>query len=655
MTRRTIATWIVVLLAAACGGKSGNRTAGQDGGGGAVGAGGSSVVANPDAGPGGQPGSGGIMSMGGTGRATGVGGAGGVDAPAATDGAAGVPGQGGRGGADAPLATGGTAGATGVPFVDAAVQGTRACEQGEAVYWVSPTGAAAWASCKSATPLADAVACAIATANQSAAAGDTVCLRGGTYGTGIAPRNDGAEAARLTFAGYAGEDAKFTGAITGIKLTGRAYVTVDAVNVDGAKVFADLIGAHHVWILNSKLVNSSDTGGWPVGVRMYNDAHHNRLAGCTIGNSGYMTSDDDKGGVMNLGNWENATDSTGRNLIEQCHFYHGGHHIIEVASSYNIIRNNAFHNENWTACARDSTNNLCGNRDLIVSRDQLNANWNVFEGNRIAFSGASIDDLVGSTGLSVRSPHTIVRNNMFYGTDGAGLGLYVDSSETYDARSTYVYHNVFYRNGISPLSADDLRYTFGLTFDNVAGTRAPIPITGCAVKNNLFFGNAGGDIFFYYTDAAAQSVGGNYYAVVKGSNQTGMVSVTLPPDNVQSSADPLFADVASAFTVDNLERFDFRLQAGSPAIDRGVFLTTTTAGGSGTVIPVADPSYFIDGFGIVPGDEIQLEGQSATARIVSIDYAGKQLTLDRTLTYAAGNGVTMKYSGPAPDIGAFER
>jgi hypothetical protein len=618
------ATIVSVLFVAACSGNSSGGP-GQSGGttsppsaGGEVGSGGAAT--------------GGARSSGGATGATSSGGTGQVDAPAA----------------------GGTGGTTAVSPVDASAP-SQACAPGNAVYWVSPTGAAAWASCMSTTPLADAAACPIATANQSAVAGDTICLRGGNYATGIAPQKDGTEAARITFAAYASEGAKFTGAITGIKVTGRGYITIDSVSTDGARTFADLIGAHHVWILNSQLTNSSDTGGWPVGVRMYNDAHHNRLSGCTIGNSGYMTSDDDIGGVMNVGNWENVTDSTAYNLIENCDFYHGGHHIIEVASSYNIFRNNTFHNENWTACPRASTGDLCGNRDIGLYRDELNANWNVFEGNRIAFAGASIDDNAGSTGLSVRSPHTIVRRNMFYGNDGPGLGLYVDSTQTYDARSTYVYHNVFYKNGVSPLSAGDLRYTFGLTFDNVAGNNAPIPITGCAVKNNLFFANTGGDLFFYYTEAAAQTVSGNYFGVVKGSNATGMITVALPADNVQSTADPLFADLGAGFTVDNLERLDFHLQAGSPAIDRGVFLTTTTASGSGTVVVVADPHYFIDGYGIVPGDEIQLEGQTVTARIVSIDYPAKTLTLDQPLTFTAGQGVTLRYVGQAPDIGAFER
>jgi hypothetical protein len=368
-----------------------------------------------------------------------------------------------------------------------------------------------------------------------------------------------------------------------------------------------------------------------------------------------MTTNDDIGGVINVGNWENATDDTSYNLVENNRFFHGGHHILELASHHNIFRGNSFHNENWTACPRASTANLCGDRDGIVSRDELNAVWNVFDNNRFAFAGASIDDTTGSSGLSVRNPHTIVRNNTFYYNDGVGLGLYVDSTTTYDARYSYVYHNVFYKNGVSPLSAGDLRYTFGLTFDNVAGNSAPMPITGCAIKNNLFWGGVGGDLFFYYTDPKAQIVNGNYLGTVKGSNATGMIAVTLPADNVLSAADPFFADISATATAANIDLFNFALKPGSPAIDKGVFLTTVTADGSAAIVPVADANYFIDGYGIVAGDEIQLEGQTESARIVSIDYGAKTITVDKPVTFRTGQGVARKYSGSAPDIGAFEQ
>ena len=62
----------------------------------------------------------------------------------------------------------------------------------------------------------------------------------------------------------------------------------------------------------------------------------------------------------------------------------------------------------------------------------------------------------------------------------------------------------------------------------------------------------------------------------------------------------------------------------------------------------------MDGWGIVAGDKIQLGGQTATARITSINYSTNALTLDTSLAWTSGQGVSLSYSGSAPDIGAFE-
>ncbi|MBE3144224.1 MAG: hypothetical protein IMZ61_09920, partial [Planctomycetes bacterium] len=44
-------------------------------------------------------------------------------------------------------------------------------------FWVSPTGAATWATAKSETPLSGTACCSMSTANANASAGDTVYLR----------------------------------------------------------------------------------------------------------------------------------------------------------------------------------------------------------------------------------------------------------------------------------------------------------------------------------------------------------------------------------------------------------------------------------------------------------------------------------------------
>jgi hypothetical protein len=75
-----------------------------------------------------------------------------------------------------------------------------------ATHWVSPTGAATWASCSGLSPLSGASACSIEMANAYAAAGDLVYLRAGTYLDGvISPTNSGTPGSPITFKAYTGE------------------------------------------------------------------------------------------------------------------------------------------------------------------------------------------------------------------------------------------------------------------------------------------------------------------------------------------------------------------------------------------------------------------------------------------------------------------
>ena len=100
---------------------------------------------------------------------------------------------------------------------------------------------------------------------------------------------------------------------------------------------------------------------------------------------------------------------------------------------------------------------------------------------------------------------------------------------------------------------------------------------------------------------------------------------------------------------------DFHLQETSPMIDAGAFLATTTSSGSNsTIMDVDDAGWFMDGFGIVTGDTIQIEGQTDHAIIQSINYATNTLILDRPLSWDTGRGVSLKYCNSSPDAGACE-
>ena len=67
--------------------------------------------------------------------------------------------------------------------------------------------------------------------------------------------------------------------------------------------------------------------------------------------------------------------------------------------------------------------------------------------------------------------------------------------------------------------------------------------------------------------------------------------------------------------------------------------------------------WFHDGLEVVgeSGDLIQLQGQTLRVRVVHVDYTGNTLTLAEPLTWIAGQGVHLAYTGDAPDAGAFER
>ena len=110
---------------------------------------------------------------------------------------------------------------------------------------------------------------------------------------------------------------------------------------------------------------------------------------------------------------------------------------------------------------------------------------------------------------------------------------------------------------------------------------------------------------------------------------------------------------------DDLERwfpYDFRLQADSPAIDRGGFLTTATnSGNHSRTLKVSDSKLFFDGYGIAgeEGDRIQI-GSEPPVLISSINYGNNTITLAASRSWSRGDNVSLPYNGERPDIGAFE-
>lgn len=107
-----------------------------------------------------------------------------------------------------------------------------------------------------------------------------------------------------------------------------------------------------------------------------------------------------------------------------------------------------------------------------------------------------------------------------------------------------------------------------------------------------------------------------------------------------STSDPLFIDP---------ENRDFRLQSGSPAIDAGTNLVSITSlDGSGTSFDVNDGQLLIDGWGMVDGDTVTING--TTTRVTTISE--NTVMVADSVTWTQDDPV---YWGTdtAPDIGAF--
>ena len=491
-------------------------------------------------------------------------------------------------------------------------------------YWVSPDGQAAWTSCSGALPLNGSSACALSTANTNAVAGDTVYLRGGTYSNQeIQPSNSGtSDSNRIVYTSYNQESVTIRDSAYGIYIYKKSYITVNGINFYNLRRFMRIYAGHYNTISYSNFdTRSPESGDW-VGALIADDFNdstpasenstYNWVHHCTFYRWVYGSYAEHRGGLLDIGSWEeDPVDESYYNLIEDNIFAYGGHHTLGVYSKYNVIRNNYFHNEtNPTNWAYE------GYRDSITEGPV--GGYNLYEGNRFGFSGAS--------GLALRTPYNLLRFNLFYLTDSGGLQVVSSAAGQDHADFNRIYRNSFYHTGHQET---DPGFQGGIYFANWSD-QSPV---GNVVKGNLFYDNKNGAVSY-----------------------EGQVDPQVVEDNWdQNSVDPKFVN-PSASDPNNPNLPDLQLQADSPCIDAGTYPTRiTSAAGSGAQFQVEDARYFIDGWGIphVQGDEIQLaDGQQA--HITNINYEANLITVDRVLTWTLNQGISLAYEGAAPDLGAYE-
>jgi len=503
----------------------------------------------------------------------------------------------------------------------------------------------------------------ISKANSTLQAGDTVFIKAGDYPNNIYPARSGTAGNPITYKRFGTDvvNVKSTGAYGyGLRLDQRNYIVVEGINFTNLDYFLFIRGGSHNTVSyctfdNPNLYKYTYTYSgqtiehWQVrtwaGSRVaqylsgttqipsqYNWIHH-----CTIANYGYYDSDD-HGCCLDVGS-ESSTDQTRYNLFENCLFYHGGHHVVGVYGMQNVFRNNYFHNEPWSMGTPDSDRGvqLYGDRNLSIGGSPNYGGRNLFEGNRVGYSADSSDNW-GSAGASMNSPRNIVRFNCFYYNDVEGLAMTVTSSYEQNILYNKIYNNTFFKNTNSTVN-DPMMAGIG-----VAIYSGSLIIQNNALKNNLLYKH--------------RKTYGEYN--INTPDRKGLLALQIWANTYDGDAlgNPQFINAPTTLgdPFDDATP-DLRLQPTSPCKDYGTYLTKiTTAGGTGSSFQVEDAGYFMDGWGVpnVEGDMIQLFGTGQKARITSVNYDTNWITLDRSVTWTQGQGVSLPYNGAAPDAGAHE-
>ena len=107
---------------------------------------------------------------------------------------------------------------------------------------------------------------------------------------------------------------------------------------------------------------------------------------------------------------------------------------------------------------------------------------------------------------------------------------------------------------------------------------------------------------------------------------TGASSAISPLDGqrtgVQCASGSLPSSPCATAEADPRPDADRRLAPGFPAVDAGRFLTTFTADANRTDLAVEEATPFFDGWQIegLSGDTVKIDGGTATARVVTVDY-----------------------------------
>ena len=502
-------------------------------------------------------------------------------------------------------------------------------------YFVAPAGDDAGQGTS-----ADAPWRTIAKALSAAQAGDVVNLAPGTYSERVAPARSGTADAPITLrkaAAARGEVVWTTPQPApkewedqyALNLKGRSHFRVEGITFRDCTAWIMMWESHHNDVRNCVFDGADIYNCLRISYGSYN-----RITGCRFLRA-IPYEANDKGIPKRGADYIEIFHDSHHNLVEDCTFGQIAHVAVGVADHkggccprWNIIRNCTFNPPRWKCIGTG------GAEFLLVENC-------TFTGEAALF-------------VQLESSKVILRRNAFVGQrnrvggDPIYRGVMRIASTKGDnkpGQDNPAHHNRIYNNAFT----DNER--------TITSYAARFPLVGNVFKNNIFWNNRQ---TLWLCQPDYTTVSKNYLVnnVLRGSRPGekllvyGTTGYSLAEAQEKLAefyrgnieADPLWTDAAGG---------DFRLKEGSPCIDAGAALAVTTAAGQGTDVPVDDPLWFCDGWGLITGDLIRV-GSGDPVRVRKIDYDRKVLTVERPLTWRKGDAVNLSYHGKGLDMGPIE-
>lgn len=433
-------------------------------------------------------------------------------------------------------------------------------------------------------------------------AGDTVYIKQGNYSitNKIVTAHSGSYANYITYAAWPGN---------------ASDVIIDGTNCLLTYYALFYITQSYIKVIGLKFTNSQYSGIWACGsynVIQGNKTYQTASSGIASWGGQHITID---GNEIRRGCWDYRTGGQSGGIQESL--------TISGANYVDVLNNHVYESGRY---------NASNGKEGIDVKD---GSKNVRVYNNLVHDTTSVGIYLDARG---DESNIDVFNNIVHDSDHSGI--VVASEESGPLQNVRVFNNTVYNNAYHGI---------------VVGWNNSNPLKNIRIFNNTCYNNlngivtwtTNGDDIVIKNNIVSQNTSQQlikYYLanVLFTNNLIDGTSLFFGVNPVYGT--PMFEDPVNG---------NLYLRSNSPAINAGTFLAQTTSSGTGTIVPVNDAVYFINGSSSAFTCKIKI-GSNAPVKLVSVDYTNNALTIDTSISWNIGDNVSYTYTGTSPDIGAKE-